>query len=132
MKHDFGGVKPGGQDNLNKIVEPVEVLEESRPNPGFTVFINNGTVTWTGDDLAKAMQDMYDIVVNSMDFGSGFLSTEEMKNIRLFGKAIGAEPLHYGCNYREECDVPVKIRNKDEYVISHIEGIPCTCGAFDV
>lgn len=63
---------------------------------------------------AEALQDVYDIAVNSMDFGSGFLSTEEVQHLRQLGKAIGAEPLHYQC----------KSWRRD--------GSSCTCGAEDV
>lgn len=46
-------------------------------------------------DITDAVMDMYDIAVHSMDFGSGFLSTEEVGNLRRVGKAIGAEHFDY-------------------------------------
>lgn len=39
--------------------------------------------------------DVYDIAVGSMDFGSGFLSTEEVGNLRALGEAIGAKRFDY-------------------------------------
>ena len=74
--------------------------EGVRPDPGFSVVIVAGEPGDDGRELACAVQDAYDICINSLDFGSGFLSTEEFNNMRLLGKAIGASPLH-----QQDCEI---------------------------
>jgi hypothetical protein len=66
--------------------------EPSRPDPDFRVYVQRGTNTI---DVTHAVMDVYDIAVNSMDFGSGFLSTDEVGNLRALGDAIGAERFDY-------------------------------------
>lgn len=66
--------------------------EPSRPYPDYRVYVESGSETI---DVTYAVMDVYDIAVNSMDFGSGFLSTEEVGNLRMLGKAIGAERFDY-------------------------------------
>lgn len=46
-------------------------------------------------DVTDAVMSTYDIAVTSMDFGSGFLDTEEVGKLRELGKAIGAERFDY-------------------------------------
>lgn len=66
--------------------------EAPRPDPGFRIHLErDGQRT----DLTDAVMDLYDIAISSMDFGSGFLSTEEVGNIRALGKAIGAKHFDY-------------------------------------
>lgn len=69
-------------------------LEPPRPEPDFRVFVVRPTNAIT-TDVTHAVMDVYDIAVNSLDFGSGFLSTEEVGNLRALGKAIGAERFDY-------------------------------------
>lgn len=71
--------------------------EAPRPLPPFYVTIGKRAAGgFRGDDeLAFALQDVYDIAIGSMDFGSGFLSTEEVGNLRKLGQAIGAEHFDY-------------------------------------
>jgi len=106
-------------------------LEEGRPLPDFAVTIEHDVPLGTvGQHLALALQDVYDIAVNSMDFGSGFLSTEEIQNLRILGKAIGAEPLHYKCDRRPEGVVQAgTVRALREPPGTVIPAVPCTCGA---
>ena len=66
--------------------------EPPRPDPGFRVYVERGPLK---ADVTFAVIDAYDISVNSMDFGSGFLSTEEVRSLHQLGVAIGAEPFHY-------------------------------------
>jgi hypothetical protein len=66
--------------------------EPPRPDPGFRVYVERGPLK---ADVTFAVIDAYDISVNSMDFGSGFLSTEEVRSLHQLGVAIGAEPFRY-------------------------------------
>ena len=67
--------------------------EAPRPEPDFRVLVvQHGTNTV---DVTHAVMDVYDIAIGSMDFGSGFLSTEEVGNLRILGTAIGAERFDY-------------------------------------
>lgn len=68
-------------------------IEESRPIPSYRVLVHhdNGTEI----DVTNAVIDVYDIAVGSMDFGSGFLSSDEVGNLRALGKAIGAQRFDY-------------------------------------
>lgn len=67
--------------------------EPPRPEPDFRVYVHQHG----GDsiDVTHAVTDVYDLTIRSLDFGSGFLSTEEVENLRQLGKAIGAEPFRY-------------------------------------
>lgn len=67
-------------------------LEPPRPEPDFRVYVHHhdGAV-----DVTHAVMDVYDIAINSMNFGSGFLSTEEVGHIRTLGEAIGAQRFDY-------------------------------------
>lgn len=70
-----------------------DCMEEApRADPGFRVYVEgpDGQV-----DVTHAVMDVYDIAINSMDFGSGFLSTEEVGNLRALGNAIHAERFDY-------------------------------------
>jgi hypothetical protein len=68
-------------------------LEPPRPKPDdFRVYVQRGS---DSVDVTHAVMDVYDIAVGSMDFGSGFLSTEEVGNLRALGKSIGAESFDY-------------------------------------
>lgn len=71
---------------------PTDELESARLKPDFRVYVQHGMSTV---DVTHAVMDVYDIAVNSMDFGSGFLSTEEVGNLRVLGEAIGAERFDY-------------------------------------
>jgi hypothetical protein len=66
--------------------------EPARPHPDFTVYVERDGAKM---DVTHAVMDVYDIAINSMDFGSGFLSTEEVGNLRALGTAIGAERFDY-------------------------------------
>jgi hypothetical protein len=88
------------------------MTEPARPEPDFHAVIMRDEMAVI--DVTHAVMDAYDIAVNSLDFGSGFLSTEEVANLRALGKAIGAEPLHYQCNGWTKPDGTV---------------VPCDCGA---
>ena len=85
----------------------MSILEPGRPACDFSVVIvqpkYNGMTHFVP---AESLQDVYDIAINSMDFGSGFLSTEEVRNLRILGRAIGAEPLHYKCGAVGFCAKP--------------------------
>lgn len=78
-----------------------DMTEEPRPEPDFRVYVLRGSepddpYRWADQiDVTHAVMDIYDIVINSMDFGSGFLSTEEVNNLRILGEAIGAKPFRY-------------------------------------
>ena len=69
-----------------------EAQEAPREEPGFRIYVERD-----GDrtDVTHAVMDVYDIAAGSMDFGSGFLSTEEVGNLRTLGKAIGADHFDY-------------------------------------
>lgn len=42
------------------------------------------------DDVARAV---FDIAVHSMDFSSGFLSSEEVTQLRAYAEIIGVDPM---------------------------------------
>lgn len=69
-----------------------ELQEAPRPEPDFRVIVERPNQRI---DVTHAVQDVYDIAINSMDFGSGFLSTEEVGNLRELGNAIGAQRFDY-------------------------------------
>lgn len=82
-----------GPDRWNPAAStPSTVTEPPRPEPDFRVYVQRETATV---DITHAVMDVYDIAVNSMDFGSGFLSTEEVGNLRTLGAAIGAQRFDY-------------------------------------
>ena len=107
----------------------------TRPDPGFDVIISlHGAEgrTFISPRLAAALQDVYDTAVNSMDFGSGFLDTEEIENLRILGGAIGAEPLHYQCDQRDGHFVErVCPEHRNHWEKFWVEPVPCTCGALN-
>jgi hypothetical protein len=75
-------------------------VEPPRPDPGFRVYVQRGPDIV---DVTHAVMDVYDIAINSMDFGSGFLSTEEVGNLRTLGTAIAAERFDYQCDKCLRC-----------------------------
>lgn len=50
-------------------------------------------------DLTEAVKVLYDHVVNSMDWGSGFLDHEEKHRVYDVGKALGFELPDMECHY---------------------------------
>jgi len=52
-------------------------------------------------DVTEAVIVAYDVAVNSMDLGSGFLETWEVHELRILGDEMGAEPFRYP---RDRCD----------------------------
>lgn len=69
-----------------------EWVEPPRQELGFRVIVvRSGAVGYV--DVTDAVVDMYDMVMASLDYGSGFLSTEELQNLHHFGVAIGAKIL---------------------------------------
>lgn len=72
-------------------------------------------------DVTTAVAVMFDVIVGSLDYGSGFLSTEEITELRRVGAAMGAEPLHYQCKFlwRQGCSDFDPANDK------------CECGAYD-
>lgn len=98
--------------------------EPVRPLPDFSVYVErDGTKV----DATHAVMDVYDIAVNSMDFGSGFLSTEEVGNLRALGKAIGAERFDYQHDKCLRCSHDYERHYGSEKTCS-IGG--CACGGF--
>lgn len=93
-------------------------MEPGRPEADFGVYFTYGTGSRFPMN-GHVLQDVYDIAVNSMDFGSGFLSTEEVANLRILGRFIDAEPLHYKCGIRVYPNRPDLSR-------------PCDCGALEI
>jgi hypothetical protein len=69
-----------------------DATEPPRVDPEFRVYVERGAARI---DVTHAVMDVYDIAVSSMDFGSGFLSTEEVGYLRSLGEAIGAERFDY-------------------------------------
>lgn len=69
-----------------------DMSESPRPRPDFQILVQRESDTI---DVTDAVMDIYDIAINSLDFGSGFLSTEEVGNLRFLGKAINAERFDY-------------------------------------
>jgi hypothetical protein len=69
-----------------------DMQEAPRPDPGFRVYVERASERI---DVTHAVMDVYDVAVGSMDFGSGFLSTEEVGNLRALGRAIGADWFDY-------------------------------------
>jgi len=67
--------------------------EPLRPQPDFQILVHRPDTAPV--DVTFAVMDVYDIAINSMNFGSGFLSTEEVGNLRTLGKAIEAQRFDY-------------------------------------
>lgn len=65
----------------------------TRNKPDFHVIVH--TFGKPAVEITEAIMDVYDIAVNSMDMGSGFLDDEEVGNLRTLGKVIGAEHFDY-------------------------------------
>jgi hypothetical protein len=111
------------------------MTEDNREAPAFGVqIVTAAAATMQQHKLAYALQDVYDIAINSLDFGSGFLSTEEIGHLRELGRAIGAEPLHYQCSYDPD---PVQITTRVPWPNGPMRSVkpdprPCTCGALSV
>lgn len=104
-------------------MSPDDMQEAPRPDPGFRIRVFHHDPA-SVIDVTDAVMDAYDVAVNCLDFGSGFLSTEEVANLRHLGKAIGAKPLHYKCDYAPEYR---------HHISGHLmKARPCTCGAFEV
>jgi hypothetical protein len=76
--------------------EEIDEWENEAPRqlPDFRVVVHR-SMSKPDIDVTFAVMDVYDIAVNSMDFGSGFLSTEEVGNLRALGEAIGAQRFDY-------------------------------------
>lgn len=66
-------------------------MEQKR---AFKIFIHPETGLGPWKDITEAVISCYDRLLSSMDFGSGFLSTEEIAHLKQIGKAIGAEPFY--------------------------------------
>lgn len=78
------------------------------------------TVTRDGvdTDVTEAVTKLYDLMVNTMDWGSGFLDHEDVAHIRAVQVACGFEPEAYD---RDEC------QNCGHYRTSHRMGTDETC-----
>lgn len=100
-------------DNMN---------EAPRPDPGFSVYVHhhNGETI----NVTDAVMDVYDIAINSMDFGSGFLSTEEVGNLRALGEAIRAQRFDYQHDKCLRCGHDYE-RHAPEYVDGVMVAQPC-------
>jgi len=88
---------PGGAADVTTEDLHEDSPETPRPDPGFRIYVHRSVQGTSRDviDITHAVMDIYDIAVNSMDFGSGFLSTEEVGNLRKLGEAIGAKRFDY-------------------------------------
>lgn len=91
-----------------------EHKEPPRPEPDFSIYVTKGVYDI---NVTYAVMDAYDIATESLDFGSGFLSTEEVGHLRELGRAIGAPPLHYKCGSLNHYGDPLAPPK------------PCDCGA---
>lgn len=107
-----------------------EDLEPGRPKPNFRCLIITGPQGDPGNTgvsiPGEVLQDVYDIAVNSVDFGSGFLSTEEVGNLRILGKAIGAEYFDYQNDRCLRCGH----ENSRHYRGDNYCGAGCDCQEF--
>jgi hypothetical protein len=106
-----------------------------RPYPAFRVYVipdsDKGLVqNWITAriDVTHAVMDVYDIAVGSMDLRSGFLSTEEVGNLRALGKAIGAESFDYQHDKCLRCghDYQEHAYGGDEKKCRHYRTCKCT------
>lgn len=61
-----------------------EPLEPGRPATSFIAFVAHSDLRLFPIE-GEVLQDVYDIAINSMDFGSGFLCAEEIQNLRILG-----------------------------------------------
>lgn len=95
-------LKPGHGDHD-------DMQEAPRPDPGFRIWVEYYGEQPAGllvpdikerIDVTHAVMDAYDVAVNSMDFGSGFLSTEEVEHLRELANAIGADPSPFRTSYK--------------------------------
>jgi hypothetical protein len=55
-----------------------------------------------GIDVTEAVQALYDLVVQSMDWGSGFLTAEDAEPVALIARVCGFERLDEAERYLEE------------------------------
>lgn len=102
-----------------------EAVEPPRPLPDFGIYVApfNGPAI----DITLAVMDVYDIAINSMDFGSGFLSTEEVGHIRALGRAIGAEHFDY---QSDKCLVCGHLKGSHYSTRKNCARIGCDCKGF--
>lgn len=54
-------------------------------------------------DVTEAVQIVYDAMLASMDFGSGFLDTQEIEALRAMAAAAGWAPVEYGLDECATC-----------------------------
>jgi len=76
-----------------------ETGEAARPKLDYRVMVLRGGYSL---DVTNAVADCFDIAINSMDFGSGFLSTEEVNNLRALAVALGVETKRFDIYKRGE------------------------------
>lgn len=78
-------------------------------------------------DITEGVQALYDLVLNSMDWGSGFLSAEDARPVALLARACGFERAAEAERYlrerrhSEEAAVFITAKNK-EYGVQRQEG----------
>jgi hypothetical protein len=78
-------------------------------------------------DVTEAVQAAYDVARGSMDFGSGFLDTEEVVSLRTLGEALGAEPFEYGS---DKCDGCGHERDEHQTALVYWDGSKREAGCF--
>lgn len=74
-------------------------MTASTPN-GSKVYAVGGDLHHT--DITEAVQFMYDTVIMSLDWGSGFLSHEEEHLVEKVGGTLGFDPPTMQCRARRE------------------------------
>lgn len=70
-------------------------------------------------DVTEHVRKLYDHVVSSMDWGSGFLDDEEMWEVAQVGVAIGADPATQAGLWTPRYPVPQPPRDGDWETSSH-------------
>lgn len=74
-----------------------------------------------GKDCTETIAQLYDHVVSSMDWGSGFLDLEEMDRVVDFAMFMGYEPPSLGS---DQIGLTIAGRHPDAYEIEELESDP--------
>jgi hypothetical protein len=80
--------------------EAVRTENDRAHGPGVRIFVRqpNGTET----DITEGVQALYDLVIGSMDWGSGFLTAEDARPVALLARACGFENAEAAERYLRE------------------------------
>jgi hypothetical protein len=81
-------------------------------------------------DVTEAVTKLYDLMVDSMDWGSGFLDAEDVAHIRAVQDACGFEFRTYQQDKCDTCRHPRQYHRHDVPGDTHCWQQDCSCTAF--